>query len=164
MSLPQSPPASASLLPKLPDLLAKAGGWESLTRFLPIQYLHWDELRHREPPKGLSSEEWWQIVKISRWGKAQPTPLEDPAGRNFSFAVPDPIPEMLHRIDQGAGGFAALSDPIASSSIRDRYILHGLIEEALRSSQVEGASATREAAKEMVRTGRDPRNLGERMV
>jgi Fic family protein len=38
------------------------------------------------------------------------------------------------------------------------------MEEAITSSQLEGAATTREVAKEMIRTGRQPRNKDERMI
>jgi len=39
-----------------------------------------------------------------------------------------------------------------------------LMEEAIASSQIEGAATTRRAAKEMLRTGREPETRGERMI
>jgi Fic family protein len=38
------------------------------------------------------------------------------------------------------------------------------MEEAITSSQLEGAATTRRDAKEMIRTGRAPRNRDERMI
>ena len=42
--------------------------------------------------------------------------------------------------------------------------MRSLIEESITSSQLEGASTTREIAKEMIREGRQPRDRGERMI
>ena len=53
---------------------------------------------------------------------------------------------------------------IASSDMRDRYIVHSLIEEAITSSQLEGAATTRVVAKDMIRSGRAPRDRGEQMI
>jgi Fic family protein len=47
---------------------------------------------------------------------------------------------------------------------RERYLVSSLMEEAIASSQLEGASTTRRVAKEMLRTQRAPRNLNERMI
>ena len=30
------------------------------------EYLHWDKLRHLDPPDGLSREDWWQSLKLGR--------------------------------------------------------------------------------------------------
>ena len=46
----------------------------------------------------------------------------------------------------------------------DQYYVSSLIEEAITSSQLEGASTTRVIAKEMIRTGRPPRDKSERMI
>jgi Fic family protein len=53
---------------------------------------------------------------------------------------------------------------VSDSSTRDRYIVSALMEEAIASSQLEGASTTRRVAKEMLRTSRPARTAGERMV
>ena len=46
----------------------------------------------------------------------------------------------------------------------ERYVVSSLIEEAITSSQLEGASTTRRVAKEMLTSGRDPRDRSERMI
>jgi Fic family protein len=45
-----------------------------------------------------------------------------------------------------------------------RFLVNSLMEEAIRSSQLEGATTSRRVAKEMLRTGRKPRDRGERMI
>ena len=47
---------------------------------------------------------------------------------------------------------------------RNRHLVNSLIEEAITSSQLEGAATTRRVAKEMLQTGRDPRTQDERMI
>src|SRR3546814_15184935 len=44
------------------------------------------------------------------------------------------------------------------------YLMRSLIEEAMTSSQLEGASTTRQIAKEMLGTGRKPRDRSEQMI
>jgi hypothetical protein len=36
------------------------------------RYLHWDQLRHRQPPAGLTIEEWWTAMRFARGRKARP--------------------------------------------------------------------------------------------
>ncbi|MCL1841622.1 MAG: Fic family protein, partial [Propionibacteriaceae bacterium] len=48
--------------------------------------------------------------------------------------------------------------------LRDRYIVSALVEEAITSSQLEGAATTRDVAKRMLREGRAPRDRSERMI
>lgn len=35
-------------------------------------YLHWDELRHRTPPDGLTTRQWWLVQKLARRGTPLP--------------------------------------------------------------------------------------------
>ena len=128
------------------------------------RYLHWDELRHRDPPKGLGHEEWWTGVKLSRRSQSRPLPLRDTEGRPFSFMLPDPVQAALHRIDSQLRGRIGVSEPVANPAARDRFIIDSLIEEAITSSQLEGASTTRAVAKDMIRAGRRPRDRSERMI
>ncbi len=44
------------------------------------------------------------------------------------------------------------------------YLLRSLMDEAITSSELEGAVTTREVAKEMIRTSRPPRDRSERMI
>ena len=47
---------------------------------------------------------------------------------------------------------------------RNKYIVRSLIEEAITSSQIEGASTTRLVAKNLIRTGRKPKDRSEEMI
>jgi Fic family protein len=76
----------------------------------------------------------------------------------------DPIPERLHTIDTGAGGWMGTAAPVVSPELRDQYIVRSLMEEAITSSQLEGAVTTRRVARELIRTGRNPRNRSEQMI
>ncbi len=57
-----------------------------------------------------------------------------------------------------------MPDPIANPQTRSQYLMHSLFQEAVTSSQLEGAATTRAEAKEMLRSGRPPRTRGERMI
>ncbi len=128
------------------------------------QYRHWDEVRHREPPDGLSLEEWWAAIKFSRQREFHALPLTDKDGRPFQYMMPDKAWERVHKIDQRLGGRITLSEKVANPATQERYLVHSLIEEAITSSQLEGASTSRPVAKEMIRTGRPPRDTSERMI
>lgn len=168
MKIPLTPPELGSLAQAILD----SGGVERLAHlFLNPQgpapagrYLHWDELRHRPPPADLTTEEWWFSVKSARNVLAKPIPLLDVAGRSFSVVLADPVLELTHRIDRDAAGPVRLAGPVANPETRDAYLVRSLIEEAMTSSQLEGASTTRQVAKEMLRQGRKPRDRAEQMI
>lgn len=129
-----------------------------------LEYIHWDELRHRAPPAGISLEEWWLALKLRRKAGMRQVPLRDKQDRPFEFTVPDSIVEQLHLIDRGAGALIGTDEPVTSPHTRDRYLMRSLIEEAITSSQLEGAATTRAVAKEMLSSGRKPRDRSERMI
>ncbi|MCW8971977.1 MAG: Fic family protein [Gammaproteobacteria bacterium] len=128
------------------------------------RYLHWDEMRHRTPPEGVSHELWWAGAKIARRGMSKELPLLDKHDRPITFTMPDPVLLSLHEIDRQAAGEIAMAEQAVSGDDRNRYLVSSLIEEAITSSQLEGATTTREEAKDMLRSGRTPRDRSERMI
>ncbi len=128
------------------------------------KYLHWDDLRHRTPPEGLTPEQWWFGLKVRRRSGYAPLPLLDRGGRPFRHLLIDPIPESLHQIDTGAGAWVGTMAPVLSGELQDQYYARSLMEEAITSSQLEGAATTRRVAKDMIRTGRKPRDRSEQMI
>ncbi len=95
---------------------------------------------------------------------AKSVPLEDKAGRQFQYCIPDSVAEQLHEIDIGAGGTIGMPEQITNAQTRDQYVVRSLMEEAITSSQLEGAVTTRKIAKEMLRSGRPPKDRSERMI
>lgn len=130
------------------------------------RYLHWDKLQHLEPRHGLTSEEWWWRIKLLERGPTMRSlPLQDKDGAPFSYSLPDQLLRRLHYVDQHCAGEVAIESVVTSDqSARQRYLVNSLMEEAIRSSQLEGATTSRRAAKEMLRTGRDPRDRSEQMI
>jgi hypothetical protein len=82
----------------------------------------------------------------------------------FWFSQPPVLLQGLHQIDRQAGINAVAPQGVTSRSSRDRYLLSSLMEEAISSSQMEGAATTRDGAKAMIRSRRPPRNRSERMI
>jgi Fic family protein len=129
------------------------------------KYRHWDTLRHLEPPGGLTLEEWWAATKLARAGLMRELPLTDGQGAPFKFCMPDEAQALVHYVDQHASGEIAMAELVtADESAKRRFIVNSLIEEAIRSSQLEGATTSRVVAKEMIRSGRPPKNRSEKMI
>src|SRR5579872_2718325 len=162
MRIPQKPPSFEQTMAKLANpqkllLIHQAvAGPDSEGRFL-----HWDELRFRKPPEGLTHEEWWWGLKLRRKAGYRTIPLKDTNGQPFHFSVPDLVADLLHQIDRGAGTFVQIPEQITNAEQRDRYVIRSLMEEAITSSQLEGAATTREVAKKMLAEGRKPRDRSE---
>ena len=163
MKMPPAPPSLLELSTEryadLPHLFTSGIG-----KLPENKYLHWSNLRHLEPPKGFSSEDWWLAVKLARGSVRHSLPLEDKMGRPFSFSDSGYLYRMLHEVDRDASGRIELPADVVSTDSRNRYLVNSLIEEAITSSQLEGAATTRRVAKEMLRSGRQPRDRSERMI
>ncbi len=128
-------------------------------------YIHWDKLRHLQPPADLSHREWWFGVKFKRQQLYRDLPLVDPEGKRFVYAVPDSVFQSLHHVDQRCSGEIAMGDVVtADDQARQHYLVNSLMEEAIRSSQLEGATTSRQAAKALLRSGRAPMDRSERMI
>ncbi|MFT3897737.1 MAG: Fic family protein [Thermomonas sp.] len=127
-------------------------------------YEHWDHLRHLSPPSGLTSAQWWAGIKLARLGRARAVPLLDKDERRFTVSLTDTMLRKLHFLDREAAGLILGADRDDDASIRRKHLERSLIEEAMTSSQLEGASTTRRVAKEMLVTGRAPRDRSEQMI
>lgn len=128
------------------------------------KYLHWEDLRHRTPPPGVTPEQWWFALKVRRRSAYRGVPLVGSDGRRFSYVLVDQIPESSHWIDTRAGAWIETAAPIMSGDLKDQYYARSIMEEAITSSQLEGAVTTRRVAKDMIRTGRPPRDRSEQMI
>ncbi len=128
------------------------------------KYRPWDILRHLQPPADFTPEEFWLAVKLARQPLYQRLPLNDSAGSPFKFLVFDLTLKLLHEIDRNASGAIKGSDQVTDPHTRDTYLLKSLMEEAITSSQLEGASTTRDVAKDMIQRGRKPRDRSEQMI
>lgn len=158
--------------PPLPTLMEEVK--EDMPRLIRIldgvattdddEYLCWDKLRYKEPPEGLTHEEWWMGLKFKRRTSLRQLPLEMIGSRPFAYALPDKVLRELDYVSQRASGQIALPEEVVSKTSRDRYVIQSLIEEAISSSQLEGASTTRREAKRMIAYGEAPKDRSQQMI
>jgi Fic family protein len=128
-------------------------------------YLHWDKLRRMKTPSGLDSIEWWFALKFQRKQAFRELPLKDAKGNHCLYGIPDRVFQALHYVDQRCSGEIAMADAVtADDQARQHYLVNSLMEEAIRSSQLEGATTSRKAAKALLRSGRAPKDRSERMI
>lgn len=165
MKLPQSPPAWQPLL----DLVSQQGRVKAFMEcghrenLRADGYFHWDDFRHRASDKdGLTKEEQWAAIRMARAMRSQPIPFVDTKGHAFTFFLTPKAYGLLREIDLHCG-----VGPSTSAVVREdtnRHTFDSLMEEALTSSQLEGAAVTRSEAREMIRSQRAPTTDHERMV
>lgn len=128
------------------------------------RYLHWDDLRRKPPPHGLSVEEWWAATWRARRAARQLMPLKDASNAYFALCEPPPLKAILRDLDMRAGNAFAPEAAVLSSDEARRDLARSLAEEPFTSSFIEGAATTRQIAKKLIFEGRAPRTRDEKMV
>lgn len=128
------------------------------------KYRHWDTFRHLDPIGDLTIELMWASVKLARAQLLTDTPLTDLAGRPFKYGLPSIALDLLHRVDRDASGIIGAPEQVTNPQTQATYLLKSIVEEAITSSQLEGASTTRRVAKDMLLSGREPHDRSERMI
>ncbi len=127
-------------------------------------YPHWNKLIYLTPPNDLNHTQWWSALKLRRAAASRQIPLRDKSDNPFQFLVPDAIQEMLHQIDRSISGQSGIPKQIITPEFRQQYHVSAFIEEAITSSQLEGATTTRQVAKEMIMKERPPQDRSEQMI
>jgi Fic family protein len=165
MKTPMPPPQLDSLLQKFTEDITRLFGLiDNLGQEDDEEYLTWEKLRYMEPPAGMTHEEWWLGLKIRRRAALRNLPLDMVGGRPFNYALPDNVLRELDYVSQRASGQIALPEEVVSKTSRDRYVIQSLVEEAISSSQLEGASTTRRDARRMLAYGEAPKDRSQQMI
>ena len=127
------------------------------------EYVYWDKFKYYPFPKNIKPEEAWTVLKLSRSSNER-TPVVSTTGRFFTYNIPKNLYQKLNFIDTyGAGLLKSFKDN-PSNAQASKYIISSLTEEAIASSQIEGANTTHRIAKEMILSQRKPRNKSEQMI
>lgn len=123
------------------------------------KYEYWDSVKYKQRPGACSAEQLWGFVKLSRLLKN--VNIWDKYGIHLS--ITDNMLRACHEFDMNFGGFWG-SESILQTQEKERYLVSSLMEEAISSSQMEGAATTRVVAKEMLRKKITPKNKSQQMI
>ena len=123
-------------------------------------YEYWDTVKYKNRPEGCASaQELWLRVKASRisctvfaWDRY-----------NVNFGLTNKMQRLCHEFDMNFGGSWENSSVIPNDN-RERYLISSLMEEAIYSSQMEGAATTRKVAKDMLRRQISPKDKSQKMI
>ena len=124
------------------------------------EYLYWDKVRYKRPlPDNFTPEMLWTHVKASRlrgkivvWSKY-----------GITLTVTNHMQKLCHEFDMNFGSFwDAETAPQKTEKLN--YQMSSLMEEAIYSSKMEGASTTRLFAKDMLKKGLSPKDKSEQMI
>lgn len=129
------------------------------------EYAYWDKVKFKPRPKGLTAAEYWRLVKFFRQHSPHriQSVVKAESGEYFSWQQPPALQQFLHQVDMQLGG-SLVSGQVNDAKEKYHFISRGIMEEAIASSQLEGANTTRKAAKRMLLERRRPRNRSEQMV
>lgn len=120
---------------------------------------YWDTVKYKRCPDGCTPQQLWTYVKAARvksmmsvWGKY-----------GISLTLTNQMQRMCHEIDMNWGRSWG-TDSIIGDENKEQYLVGSLMEEAIYSSQMEGAATTRKVAKEMLRKKMTPKDKSQQMI
>ncbi len=171
MKLPELPPDKTLIFKKNSnaDVMSIMQDAEVNKRLQEIDqgYPYWDKFKQKIKKKGTvlnyKPEILWSYNKILRDRSIAKIMINELPGFEFRYNTTNNILKLLHKFDMHLGGVLE-GRSIIPADDRNRYLISSIMEEAIASSQLEGAATTREIAKQMLRTNRHPNTLDEKMI
>ena len=131
---------------------------------LTPEYLYWDKIKYKPLPTEFKVDEFWKLTKFIRSTQATESVIKDENGKFYSWIKLPSLEKFFHEVDLNTGGNLFVFAGELEEGNRRKFITRGVMEEAIASSQLEGAHTTRKVAKELLREGRKPRNTSEQMI
>ena len=131
----------------------------SIVDTVNANYEYWDKVKYKKLPEGFTPQMLWTNVKASRlrstilvWEKY-----------GINLCITSQMQRLCHEFDMKFGSFWEAEDDTQSAEKR-YYLSSSLMEEAIYSSKMEGASTTRIVAKDMLRKKKSPQNKSQQMI
>lgn len=122
------------------------------------EYLYWDKVKYKAA--NYNPIEFWNAIKLDRKLKGNKIQF---GNYSFSFVITDFMQRALHQFDLNIGGTLGSNIGIAETD-KTKFIMSSIMEEAISSSQMEGANTTRKKAKEMIQKEQKPTTKSEQMI
>lgn len=124
-----------------------------------INFEYWDTVKYKKCPPDCTPTDLWTYVKAARI-KSAITVWEKYC---VSLSLTNNMQKKCHEIDMNWGGSWG-TDATIDSKTKEQYLVSSLMEEAIYSSMMEGASTTRKVAKEMLRKKVAPKDKSQQMI
>ena len=122
-------------------------------------YAYWDVVKYKQLPEGYTPKQLWTALKASRSGNGiNVWPKYD-----IRLYITNAMQRMCHAFDMNFGGSWG-ADELLPAEDKERYLVSSLMEEAIFSSQMEGAVTTRRVAKDMLRKAMSPKDKSQQMI
>ena len=120
---------------------------------------YWDSVKYKKCPTGCTPQQLWTFVKAARIRNS--LTIWDKYGVRLSLT--NSMQKTCHQFDMYWGG-SWENNSIIDTNNKKQYLNSSLMEEAIYSSQMEGAATTRKVAKEMLRKKMTPRDKSQQMI
>ena len=133
--------------------------YQALIRHINNDYLYWDKAKYH-CPKNVDPKIFWTSIKYLRLANIKPLLFGD---YTFTYTITDRMLSLLNQFDMNFGGILTSSSLIPEQD-KQMFLVSSIMEEAIASSQMEGANTTRKVAKEMLRRQQQPQNKGQQMI
>jgi len=150
-----------------PELLTKAlenPALQAIIEKSQREYLYWDKFRYLVFPKGFSPQEAWVYLKFIRLSNRTSLPFQALDKKPFSYVLTKSMYQKLSYIDSNTSGFLITDIGAPTEKQKKQLILSGISEEAIASSQIEGANTSRKKAKQLILQNQKPKNRDEQMI
>lgn len=132
---------------------------EEIVERVNESFAYWDSVKYKKCPAGYTPAQLWTFVKASRiknmvkvWGKY-----------GVTLSLTNEMQRMCHEFDMFWGGSWGADSTIDANN-KEQYLVSSLMEEAIYSSQMEGAATTRKVAKEMLKKKMTPKDKSQQMI
>lgn len=168
MKIPENPPDSSKFtsgkknIGQLSEYLSDKE-FRNLVQKINDKYLYWDEIKYQDIPKGIDLEIAWFAIKFIRKFKSKNIEISKHKNFAFEYTILDSIQKKLHEFDLNLAG-PLKDESLLPKDERAKSLISSTMEEAIASSILEGALTTRKDAKEMLRKGKTPKTIHEKMV
>lgn len=150
---------------KYSEVLDELAKLQKLTIFFDKNdqsYPYWNKWKWMAKKWGMDPKKLWSAVKTHRQPMTR-LQFSNTEGFNFYMKSPAALVKSLHELDMNLGGMLQTEELIPREQ-KQMYLVSSLMEEAIASSQLEGAATTRKVAKEMLEANRKPQSQGEQMI
>lgn len=123
------------------------------------EYPYWSKVKYKNLKGFDTPENIWNALKQLRLSN------QITANQNYRihFSMTNSMARLCHNFDMQFGGSWG-SESLIPRDSRKIYLMNSVIDEAISSSQMEGASTTRKVAKEMLRNKITPKDKSQWMI
>lgn len=151
------------------QVIMKAGQTDDLTKFTAKayypQYRYWDKVKYIDRPEGWTAEEFWKFIKVMRrmTKDRHPSVVRSEEGPFFTWEKQVFMDDICKILEKHLAGYheAPYTERLSG---KGTFLAGIIMDEAIASSQLEGANTTRKVAKGMLQKKLKPKNRSMQMI